>query len=501
MPISALDYHVLTSYHRGDMGGHGLDWSNQPGVFKVYPNLDVLPLSSQAKQSKDILPSVVTRHSQHDHLEDMTFDKLCEIIVLSHTVTAKARHGAADFYYRNVASAGALYPFELYVAVKGVSGLDDGLYHHTLGLGGLTNLRTGDIMAVLAEALQANEVPYHALAFFLTCIFFRSSWKYRDRAYRYNLLDTGHLAENLSLALKAHDVPHTFHYDFDDQLVNEILAIDPQREGCLAVVFSQGQRQRPRQQTDRLDKPSSNLAKASQVSSRETGLALINQIHRSSSRAVTRPLDPPDMLDHLGITLGKRLVVSDEEGWSETISYPETLFRRRSKRNFVPKTLPPADLGRLLQLACEPCDQGNGVWSASEESVSMGVLTGHAESLTPGFYLLARKEKRMAFVYEGFLLGHMARICLDQGWLANSALQIVFLSNLELLDQTWGARGYRHAMLTAGRLGQRIYLGATALGLGCCGIGAFYDQEASDLLGINDTTKMLYLVAAGPVKR
>jgi nitroreductase len=52
-------------------------------------------------------------------------------------------------------------------------------------------------------------------------------------------------------------------------------------------------------------------------------------------------------------------------------------------------------------------------------------------------------------------------------------------------------------MLDAGRLGERIYLSATAMGLGCCGIGAFYDAEASQLLSLNDSSHLLYLVAVG----
>jgi len=56
-------------------------------------------------------------------------------------------------------------------------------------------------------------------------------------------------------------------------------------------------------------------------------------------------------------------------------------------------------------------------------------------------------------------------------------------------------------MMTAGRIGQTIYLGATALGLGCCGIGALYDGEARELLGLNRESVLLYLVAAGLVKR
>jgi len=212
MSISAFEYHGKTSYNRREMGGHGLDWANQPSVFKAYSGSDVLPLPSSAKQPEETLYSVINRHPSHDTIEEMTLERLSEILGLSHALTAKARHGATDFYYRNVASAGALYPFELYVAVTDVKGIKDGLYHHTLGLGGLTPLRKGNMTGMLAEALLVSEGRCASLVFFLTSIFFRSSWKYRERAYRYNLLDTGHLAENLSLALKARGVPNTFQW-------------------------------------------------------------------------------------------------------------------------------------------------------------------------------------------------------------------------------------------------------------------------------------------------
>lgn len=55
-------------------------------------------------------------------------------------------------------------------------------------------------------------------------------------------------------------------------------------------------------------------------------------------------------------------------------------------------------------------------------------------------------------------------------------------------------------MITSGKLGQMIYLGATALGIGCCGIGALYDDEAKALLGLNKESRLLYLVASGPVR-
>jgi nitroreductase len=94
----------------------------------------------------------------------------------------------------------------------------------------------------------------------------------------------------------------------------------------------------------------------------------------------------------------------------------------------------------------------------------------------------------------------MARICLDQRWLANAAVHFLFMTNLKELNELLGPRGYRYAMMTAGRLGERLYLTTAAMGLGCCGIGAFYDMEAADLLGLNNESRLLYVVAAGPVK-
>ncbi len=138
MSVSALEYHRKTCYDRRAMGGRGLDWANQPDVFKRYPGLDPVSLPVPEGQPRHHLGALLRSRPRSDHTEEITLARLSEIIQLTHSVTAKARHGSTDFYYRNVASAGALYPFELYVGVQGVTGIRDGLYHHTLGLGGLT---------------------------------------------------------------------------------------------------------------------------------------------------------------------------------------------------------------------------------------------------------------------------------------------------------------------------------------------------------------------------
>ena len=55
-------------------------------------------------------------------------------------------------------------------------------------------------------------------------------------------------------------------------------------------------------------------------------------------------------------------------------------------------------------------------------------------------------------------------------------------------------------MMTAGMMGERLYLAAEARGLGCCGIGAFYDFEAAEILNLNTESRLLYLASVGVVK-
>lgn len=134
-------------------------------------------------------------------------------------------------------------------------------------------------------------------------------------------------------------------------------------------------------------------------------------------------------------------------------------------------------------------------------SLAIGFSAINIRGVDPGFYLIDMDKKRFGLVTEGVFGDIAAHICLDQEWLRNASIHFLFLCNLDTLEESLGARGYRYAMLTAGRFGERIYVASTSMGLGCCGIGIFYDNEASESLGLDDNSKLLYLMAAGKVKR
>jgi len=63
-------------------------------------------------------------------------------------------------------------------------------------------------------------------------------------------------------------------------------------------------------------------------------------------------------------------------------------------------------------------------------------------------------------------------------------------------DPLGPARGYRHAFLEAGLVGERVYLEAAARGLGACAVGAFYDDEAAGLVGVDPVREWVVHFAA-----
>jgi SagB-type dehydrogenase family enzyme len=66
---------------------------------------------------------------------------------------------------------------------------------------------------------------------------------------------------------------------------------------------------------------------------------------------------------------------------------------------------------------------------------------------------------------------------------------VVFIWTAVVARSKWkyGERAYRYIYMDAGHIGQNLYLAAVALGLGCCTIGAFFDDEVNEILNVDGT--------------
>jgi SagB-type dehydrogenase family enzyme len=497
---SSRQYHDHTSYQRDRMTPHYLDWQNQPSVFKDYPGVTPLSLPSDLSFPEEKFSVLLKSGQVGEKVEEMDVEALSLILRLAHTLTAKARSAGGDYYFRSVASAGALYPTELYIATHSARGLDDGLYHFAIHRHCLYPIRTQDVSPHVVRFTQTpdNRVPH--LTFFLTAIFFRSAWKYRDRSYRYHLLDTGHLVENLVLALKFLKLPYHLCYEFDDDKVNQLLGLDETKEACLAMVHVLGTETMADAPVEEIAELPGEMRSASQVSAKEMDYPAVREFHQASAFLIAEAGTASEMHHELGVVPETWTRAPLPSAWPEIMNYSEALFQRRSRRNFVKEPLSKDRIGSLIGSICGEDLTHSSRGAEYHRPLAIGLLAGHVEGMEPGFYLLDTTKASLGLVTPGDFMESMAHICLDQQWLANAAAHFLFLTNLELMDRTWGARGYRYAMLSAGRMGQRLYMAATAMGMGCCGIGALYDGEAAELLGLNEASRLLYLVAVGPVK-
>jgi SagB-type dehydrogenase family enzyme len=497
---SSRQYHDHTSYQRDRMTPHYLDWQNQPSVFKDYAGITPLSLPSDLSLPQEKLSALLILKKVGEKVAEMDVEAVSLILRLAHTLTAKARSSGGDYYFRSVASAGALYPTELYMATHSVRGLDDGLYHFAIHRHCLYPIRVQSVSSHIVRFTQTpgNKVPH--LTFFLTAIFFRSAWKYRDRSYRYHLLDTGHLVENLVQALNILRLPVHLCYEFDDNGVNKLLGLDETKEVCLAVLHVLGNAIMSESTVGEIAELSGEMKKASRVATKEMDYPAVREFHQASASPHRKAGPAPEMGHELGVVPETWTKAPDPCTWPEIMNYSEALYKRRSRRNFVKEPLSEDHAGALLDSICAEDLAISAGGAEYPRTLAIAFLAGDVEGMERGFYLLDTEEASLGLVRSGDFIESMAHICLDQQWLANAAVHFLFLTNLDLIDQTWGARGYRYAMLTAGRVGQRLYMAATAMGLGCCGIGALYDKEAAELLGLNEASKLLYLVAIGPVK-
>lgn len=107
---------------------------------------------------------------------------------------------------RAAPSAGALYPLELYVAVKrgGVDGLPEGVYHYEPDRHDLTKVKTGDFSSdLMAATLNQEAVGEAPATIVITAVFRRTKTKYGERGNQYVFQESGHAAQNVYLQATA----------------------------------------------------------------------------------------------------------------------------------------------------------------------------------------------------------------------------------------------------------------------------------------------------------
>jgi len=333
-------------------------------------------------------------------------------------------------YYRlNVPSAGNLHPIELYVQLRNVSGVLSGIYHLDTHANSLVLIE--EIASEGLEPYVGLENRLYGALLFFTLVPFRSGWKYGMRGGRYLYLDLGHAVGGLM------GVAHHYGKDFypvtpqEPSVLNGRLGMG--EEEYVAAVYAIG------------------------TLSDKTVQPLASPVMRVSPCDYTLENEPL----HAWVA-SQKLYTSLHPHYGKWWT-KQSNSTRRSSREFSPKAFGETILTTLLQM--------------HSDTLEIIPIVLVAQTHPCGVY------RAGVCCEEGNFTAEIVHLLLDQRFIARANVVIL------LFAQNFTA----HAHSDAGVFAHELYSFGEHHGIGCSGIGAFYDELAVRW----SPRPLLYAVALG----
>ena len=495
---TALAYHTATKYSPESIGGHPpLDWATQPPAWKDYDAPTPIELAPFLPFSPNPFTRAVRDHRADDaDCQGLTLGGLSRLVYFTYGVTGAIPGADRPTYLRASPSAGGVHPTELYLVVRSGDVLPPGLYGYLPVRHALTLLWEGVEVAEAVTAACYGNAAVAAAPWLLLAsgVFERSRWRYGERAYRRVLLDTGHLLGNALLAAPALGLRTHLTSAFCDDRLNLALHLDPLAEGALAVVAinAPGPLERPAWTT--LPSPVGSA----------TAAPTLAALHAASRCPEVRPRPAvrgdelsEDLHTRHGWSAGPRLL-DEVTGSALTGEVLGGILYRRSTRTFTGAALTRAVLARIL--AAGDCAETIGLGAQpglDRQRLLTFVATPAIDGLEPALWYLAPEGLSLRLVRSGIDRGALGFLCLGQDLGRDAAAVVFHAADLPRAVREQGDRAYRNLHLDAGLLGQRIQLAALAEDAGASGIGGFFDDHVSDLLGIPREYAVVYLTVLG----
>jgi len=176
--------------------------------------------------------AIDSRRSERDFKDiPLSLLELSRLLHYAYGITEKRER------LRAAPSAGALYPIEIYPVANNVEGLAQGIYRYFVADHSLALVREGDFRhQMMRHALGEEMMEQASVVLVLSAVFERSAWRYRERAYRYILLEAGHISQNIYLVATALGLGTCAVGAFDDQGYNKIMGLDGKKESVIYLM-------------------------------------------------------------------------------------------------------------------------------------------------------------------------------------------------------------------------------------------------------------------------
>ncbi len=530
---AVLAYHARTKHFPGRYAralGH-LDWANQPDPFRRFAGapllpLDLIPVGDEPRYEPAFYPG---------HIAPRPLDRrwVSQVLQDALALSAWKQAGGARWSLRVNPSSGNLHPTEGYLIAGPVAGLAErpAVYHYAPREHALE--RRLELPDAVWSALAA-QLPPGGVLVGLTSIYWRESWKYGERGFRYCQHDVGHALGALAVAAAGLGWQAHLLEGVPDRDLARLLGVDRQegieaeRPECLLALVPQDaalpvERQRgfalPVAAREALG-AADWLGTPSRLSPDHHPWPIIDEVD-----AATAKVDPPpeEYWDHP--PPGVAAAPAGEDG---SPGLRRIIQQRRSAvaldgRSGITSEAFFQILRKLLP--------GTGQIPFSSlpwaPSVDLLLFVHRVQGVDPGLYLLlrepARRETLRAAMTPGFLwttpagcppelplflleAGDARRVAeqtsCGQEIAADGVFAAAMLTDFRGPLQTWGPWFYRRLFWETGVVGQQLYLEAEASGIRGTGIGCFFDDMTHQTFGLaDDRFQVLYhFTLGGPLE-
>jgi SagB-type dehydrogenase family enzyme len=492
----AKKYHEETKHSEISIqrSRHYLDWNNKPLLFKVYSTMPLISLPKDFPQpTEGALACIGKTKTTKGKTVALDIKSLAEILFFAAGITRVFKLDYGTYYMRAASATGALYPIELYVICQDIPGLKAGIYHFCPGDFTLTELRSGDYRATLAEAAgDSDNIIHSPVTVAFTSIAWRNAWKYQSRSYRHWFWDSGVIAANLLATCYSMDFSAQLIMGFVDQAVNRLLRLDDKQEAAIVLA--------PLTNNSSIgsvpvvvDSDDLSIPKIMPLSREEVDYPEIWKLHKASYlytkeevkkwiTAATHFKQTPTKNTAQEVLRLKPLEF--ETSPINEAGLGETILLRGSSRKFFRQSISFTQLSNILYYSTRGVQldflEGKSHDDKSKNTIDIYFIANDVEGLDVGAYFFDRYNNSLGLLKSTVSRDVSGYLCLGQSLFSDASVVLFLMTDLNKILDTLGNRGYRASQFEAGVIAGRIYLAAYAQKIGASG-STFFDDAVSEL--------------------
>jgi len=179
---------------------------------------------------------------------------------------------------------------------------------------------------------------------------------------------------------------------------------------------------------------------------------------------------------------------------------------RRSQRDYRDRPLTREELAALLWATQGITGATGGYHFRASPSagalypVETYLAVHRVQGVTSGIWHFQVLDFALELVAPGDFRQPLVAAGLSQSFLGDAGAVFIWTGVLNRARWKYRERAVRYLFLDAGHICGNLMLAATALGLGVCPVGAFFDEEVERIIGVEEQEEVaLYLASVGPL--